>query len=119
VAVTIGLAGAGHRATQVHAPSIASCKHARFGGVWAPRPQAAGRLAGSYGVRAYQRFHDMFDECDAVVFAVPPAAQPDPAGVAAQRSKAVLLETPIAGDLAGAEQLAATVAALAWFPRWR
>jgi len=53
----------------------------------------------------------MLDDCDAVVFAVPPAAQPELAGAAAERAKAVLVETPIAGDLAGAEQLAATVAA--------
>jgi predicted dehydrogenase len=41
VTVTIGLAGAGRRAADVHAPSLASCPGARFAGIWAPRAQAA------------------------------------------------------------------------------
>ncbi len=108
--VTIGLAGAGHRAAGVHAPSLASCPGAHFAGVWAPRAQAARALADQHQVPAYERFDDMLDQCDAVVFAVPPAAQPDLAGLAAGRGKSVLLEIPVAGDLAGAEDLAAAIA---------
>ena len=108
--VTIGLAGAGHRAAGVHAPSLASCPGARFAGIWAPRAQAASALADKHAVAAFEHFGDMLDHCDAVVFAVPPAAQPDLAGLAAGRGKAVLLEIPIAGDLAGAEDLAETIA---------
>jgi predicted dehydrogenase len=53
----------------------------------------------------------MLEHCDAVVFAVPPAAQSALAVIAAGRRKAVLLGRPIAGDLAGAEELADAVAA--------
>jgi predicted dehydrogenase len=109
VTVTIGLAGAGRRAADVHAPSLASCPGARFAGIWAPRAQAAGALADKHAVAAFERFDEMLDQCDAVVFAVPPAAQPEIAGLAAARGKAVLLEIPIAGDLAGAQELAEAI----------
>ncbi len=111
VAVRIGLAGAGHRAATAHAPSLATCREARFAGVWAPRPEAARSLAGTHGVPAYRSFDELLTQCDAVAFAVPSAAQPDLASAAARRGKAVLLESPIAGDLAGAQELAAAVAA--------
>jgi predicted dehydrogenase len=111
VAVRIGLAGAGRRAATAHAPSLAACQQARFAGVWAPRPEAARSLAETHGVPAYRTFDELLSQCDAVAFAVPPAAQPDLAGAAARRGKAVLLESPIAGDLAGARALASAVAA--------
>jgi predicted dehydrogenase len=110
VTITIGLAGAGQRAAGVHAPGLASSPDARFGGVWAPRVPAARALADQHKVTAFERFDDLLDRCDAVVFAVPPAAQPELAGAAADRGKAVLLEIPIAGDLDGAQQLAEAVA---------
>ena len=92
MAVTVGLAGAGHRATDVYAPALASGLGARFAGIWVPRAQAAAPLAEKHGVTAYERFEQFLDHCDAVAFAVPPAAQPDLAGAAARRGKAVLLE---------------------------
>jgi predicted dehydrogenase len=111
VTVTIGLAGAGRRAANVHAPALASCPGARFAGIWAPRAQAASALADKHAVAGYESFNEMLDQCDAVVFAVPPAAQPQMAGLAAARGKAVLLEIPIAGDLAGAQELAEAIGA--------
>ena len=111
MAITVGLAGAGHRATDVYAPALASCLGAQFAGLWAPRAQAAGPLARKHGVTAYERFEQLLEHCDAVAFAVPPAAQPELAGVAARHGKAVLLEVPIAADVAGAEELTETAAA--------
>jgi predicted dehydrogenase len=111
VAVRIGLAGAGRRAVAAHAPALAECREAEFAGVWAPRPDAARSLAGQHGVRAYTSFEELLGQCDAVAFAVPPAAQPTLGGLAAGRGRAVLLETPIAGDLAGAQELALAVEA--------
>jgi predicted dehydrogenase len=111
MAITVGLAGAGNRATDVYAPALASCPGAQFAGIWAPRAQAAGPLAEKYGVTAYERFEGLLEQCDAVAFAVPPAAQPDLAGAAARGGKAVLLEVPVAADLAGAEELAETATA--------
>lgn len=112
--VRIGLTGAGRRAADAYAPALARCGQARFAGVWAPRLPAAECLASQHAVRAYHRFDDMLAGCDAVVLAVPPAAAPDLAEAAAGRSKAVLLESPIAADLAGAQRLARTSAGPAW-----
>ena len=112
MAITIGLAGAGRRASEAYAPALAATQDATFGGVWAPVLPTAQRLAGQYGVRTYERFADLLDECDAVAFAVPPAAQPGLAELAAGRSRAVLLGMPLAADLAGAEQVARAVAGL-------
>src|SRR5215469_11247774 len=102
MAITVGLAGAGQRATDVYAPALASCLGTEFAGIWAPREQAISPVAEKYGVTAFERFDQMLDQCDAVAFVVPPTAQPDLAGAAARRGKAVLLEVPIAADVTGA-----------------
>ena len=104
--ITVGLAGAGRRAAEVHAPAIASCPGLVFAGVWAPSPKAARELAESHGVRAFARYDELIDRCDAIVYAVPPATQAELAVLAMPHVKAVLLDRPIAGDLAGAEELA-------------
>jgi predicted dehydrogenase len=111
VVIRIGLAGAGGPAAAVHASSLAACRQAQFAGVWAPEPTAARSLAEVHGVPAFGTFDELLGGCDAVAFAVPPAAQPELAGAAAGRGKAVLLESPLAADLAGAQDLAAAVAA--------
>jgi predicted dehydrogenase len=108
MAISVGLAGAGNQATDVYAPSLATCAGARFAGIWGPTEEPAGPLAESYGVAAYDHFDRLLDRCDAVVFAVPPATQPDLAGAAARRGKAVLLAVPIAADVGGARELAET-----------
>jgi predicted dehydrogenase len=105
MAVTVGLAGAGRRASEAYAPSLASCPGIDFAGVWSRSPQSTRDLAARYSVPAFGRYDEMLDHCDAVAFAVPPPAQSDLAVIAAGRSKAVLLGRPIAGDLAGAEDL--------------
>ncbi len=111
MAITIGLAGAGQRAGQVHATAISSCPEASLAGVWAPRAETALRVAGAHGAPAFGSFEELLDRCDAVAFAVPPMAQPDLAGLAAARGKAVLLEVPVAADLDGAQRLAGAIAA--------
>jgi predicted dehydrogenase len=111
MAIAVGLAGAGNRATELYAPALDSCQGAQFAGIWAPTAQPAGPLAESYGVTAYDHFDQLLDRCDAVAFAVPPATQPDLAGAAARRGKAVLLGVPIAADVVGAQELAETATA--------
>lgn len=111
VAITIGLAGAGQRAAQVHATSISSCPDTSLAGVWAPRPGTAQRLADKHGAAAFGSFEDLLGHSDAVAFAVPPSAQPDLASLAAQQGKAVLLEVPVASGLDGAQRLAGAIAA--------
>ncbi|GIF08216.1 Gfo/Idh/MocA family protein [Actinoplanes siamensis] len=107
--VTIGLVGAGRRAAHVHAPTLAGSPDVSFTGVWAPTPGPVRELADRHHVRSFDRFADLLDHCDAVAFAVPPPVQAELATVAAQRGKSVFLERPMAGDIAGAEQLAEAV----------
>jgi predicted dehydrogenase len=105
MAVTVGLVGTGRRAVEAHAPALASCPEITFAGVWSRSREAVRGLADSYGITSYDRFDDLVQHCDAVAFAIPPAAQAEYAADAAHHGKAVLLERPIAGDVAGAEQL--------------
>ena len=109
VTVTIGLVGAGRRAAHAHAPTLAGSPDVRFAGVWAPTPGPVRELADRHHVRPFDRFADLLDHCDAVAFAVPPPVQAELAAAAAQRGKSVFLERPMAGDLAGAEELVEAV----------
>lgn len=109
--VSIGIVGAGPWAGMVHAPVFAAGLETRLAGVWARRIEAAEELTAKHGGRAFERYEDLLEACDAVVFSVPPDVQPGLAVQAAKAGKALLLEKPIAGDVAGAEQLAEAVAA--------
>jgi predicted dehydrogenase len=110
VAVTTGLVGAGRRA-ETFASALAASPDLEFAGVWARRPLAAQELAKRYDVSAFADLVDLLGVCEAVCFAVPPAVQGELAGIAARAGKSVLLQVPIAWDLADAEQLAETVVA--------
>jgi predicted dehydrogenase len=107
--VRIGLAGTGRRAVEFHAPALAAAADAELAGVWSRSSENAKALADEYDVPSARTFGELLDRCDAVAFALPPAVQPDFASIAAKRHKAVLLERPIAADLAGAEELARAV----------
>ena len=56
------------------------------------------------------RLEELFDRCDVVALAVPPAVQADLAPLAARAGKALLLEKPLADSLPAAER---------WPTRWR
>jgi predicted dehydrogenase len=104
--LAVGLVGAGPWAKMVHAPMLAAGPETRLAGVWARRPEAAHELALKFHARAFERYEEMLDACEAVAFAVAPDAQPALAIEAAQRGKALLLEKPIAAELDGARRLA-------------
>ncbi|MDF5755713.1 Gfo/Idh/MocA family oxidoreductase [Spongiactinospora sp. TRM90649] len=104
--VAVGLVGAGPWAVRTHAPVLAAGPHTRLAGVWARRPEAAAGL----GAPVYERLEELFDVCEAVAFAVPPAVQAELAVRAARAGKALLLEKPLAADLDGAERVAEAVA---------
>ena len=107
--VSVGLVGAGPWASLVHAPVLAAHPRTRLAGVWARRPEAAAELANKHGTTAFDSVDALLDACDAVAFAVPPDVQADLAVRAAAAGKHLLLEKPIAGDLAAAEGLADAV----------
>jgi predicted dehydrogenase len=108
-ALRVGLAGAGPWARNVHAPVLAAGPETQLAGVWSRTESSAQSLAAAHGVRASATFDGLLDGCDAVAIAVPPDVQPDLAVRAARAGKALMLEKPLALDVAGAEQIAAAV----------
>ncbi|MEQ4721103.1 Gfo/Idh/MocA family oxidoreductase [Nonomuraea sp. B19D2] len=104
--VAVGLAGAGLWAGAFHAPMLAQGPETRLAGVWARRPEAGRALASRFGAPYYEDYRDLLDGCEAVAFAVPPDAQAELATEAARAGRALLLDKPLALDLAAAEELA-------------
>ena len=106
----VGLAGAGPWARNVHAPTLAAGPETSLAGVWSRTEESAAALAAVHGVPTFPSFDALLDACEAVAIAVPPAVQPELAVRAARAGKALMLEKPLAPDVAGAEQIAAAVA---------
>ena len=105
----VGLVGAGPWATLVHAPVLAGAPETTLEAVWARRPEAAADLAARHGSTVAASPAELFERCEAVAFAVPPAVQAAMAVDAAHAGCALLLEKPIAADLPGAVALAEAV----------
>lgn len=108
--VRVGLIGAGPWARAMHARMLAAGPETRLTAVWARRPEAAQEIAGAHGAVAAGSPEELFDHCEAVAFAVPPAVQAELAVRAAKAGKAVLLEKPLGPDLAAARAVADAVA---------
>ena len=102
----IGLAGAGPWARTVHAPAIAAHPRWSAGGVWARRPEAAAEVAAVSGGPVHEEFDDLLAACDAVALAVPPQVQGELAPRVAAAGKHLVLEKPLAADLASAQRVA-------------
>lgn len=91
-----GLVGTGHWARFAHARALAGTPGVEFTAVWGRNPEAAGRLAASFGAIAHQDFDAFLADVDAVAFSVPPDVQGELAARAASAGKHLLLEKPIA-----------------------
>lgn len=89
----------------VHAPILANHPDTELVGVWARREEAAEHVAAKNGAVAILDYDDLLARCDAVAFCVPPDVQADMAVMAARAGKTLLLEKPLALDLAGAQRL--------------
>ncbi|HET6792824.1 MAG TPA: Gfo/Idh/MocA family oxidoreductase, partial [Acidimicrobiales bacterium] len=108
--VRVGIVGAGPWVKGAHAPVFAAGPETTLHAVWARRPEAAAAIADRYGATVAGSLDELADVSDVVVFAVPPAVQAELASRVARRSRPLLLEKPLAEDLAGAERLAEAVA---------
>lgn len=103
--VEVGLVGAGPWARTMHAPTLAAGPETRLAAVWARRGAAARELAAEHSATAAASFEELLDRCEAVAFAVPPDVQAALGVRAAHAGRALLLEKPIALDLAAAQHL--------------
>lgn len=108
--VRVGLVGAGPWARDMHAPMLAAGPETTLTAVWARRPDAAAALATAHGAAVAGSPDELFDGCDAVAFAVPPAVQATLAVRAARAGKALLLDKPLGADLRSARAVADAVA---------
>ncbi|WP_335976691.1 MULTISPECIES: Gfo/Idh/MocA family protein [Streptomycetaceae] len=108
--VRVGLIGAGPWARDMHAPMLAAGPQTNLTAVWARRPEAAAELAAAHGAVAATSIDELFDSCEAVAFAVPPAVQAELAVRAARAGKPLLLDKPLGADLAAARSVADAVA---------
>ncbi len=107
--LAVGIAGAGPWARGVHTPMLAAGPETRLAGVWSRTAASAEDLAREHDVPALPSFDALLDACAAVAIAVPPDIQVELAVRAAGAGKALLLEKPLALDVAGAEAIAAAV----------
>jgi predicted dehydrogenase len=107
----VGLIGAGPWATTIHAPGLADHPGTALTAVWARRPEAAQTLADTHCAATASSVEELFEQVDAVALAVPPSIQAELGVRAAEAGKHLILEKPIAADLAGAQRLADAVAA--------
>jgi predicted dehydrogenase len=105
----MGLVGAGPWAHKVHGPGIAGHAATELVATWARRSDAAADLAQRHGATSYADFDEFLSKVDAVAFAVPPGVQGELALRAATAGKHVVLEKPVAADVAAAEELVGAV----------
>ncbi|HVV13943.1 Gfo/Idh/MocA family oxidoreductase [Amycolatopsis sp.] len=105
----VGLVGAGPWAKSVHAPGLGNHPGVALTAIWARRAEAARELADEHCAGVAESFDELLDQVDAVAFAVPPGVQAGLAVRAAEAGKHVILEKPIAPDVAAAERLVEAV----------
>jgi len=100
--VRFGLVGTGFWAQEVHAPGVAGHPDTELAGVWGRDPAKAAVIAERHGARAHEDLDELFASVDAVLFSVPPDVQARAAVRAAAAGCHLLLEKPLALDLAAA-----------------
>ncbi|MGW5179211.1 Gfo/Idh/MocA family protein [Streptomyces sp. NPDC004082] len=109
----IGLFGAGPWAERTQAPAIAAHAGVEFAGVWARRPEAAKALAEAHGTTAHTGdagADELLASCDVAAFALPPDVQAPLAARAAAAGCHLLLDKPVATDVAAARDTAGAAA---------
>ncbi|MEU1405385.1 Gfo/Idh/MocA family oxidoreductase [Streptomyces sp. NPDC005728] len=102
----IGLLGTGPWAQAAYAPALAGHTGLDFAGVWGRRPEATSALAEQYGVRAYDDVDALLADVEAVAVALPPSVQAELAVRAARAGCHLLLDKPLALEVAEARAVA-------------
>jgi predicted dehydrogenase len=104
-----GVLGTGFWARTVHAATLAAHPSADLVGVWGRDLAKAKAVGAEFDVTGYDDLDALLPQVDAVALAVPPDVQVGLAERAAAAGKHLLLEKPIALDVAGADRLVTAV----------
>lgn len=102
----VGVVGVGHLG-QHHARILAALPDVELAAVADSRMEQAQTVAGRFNTRAVADYRDLLGQVDAVSVAVPTTSHHEVAGAFLSRGIPTLVEKPLAGSLAEAEDLAA------------
>jgi predicted dehydrogenase len=100
-----GVLGTGFWAKAVHAAGLAAHPTAELVGIWGRDVAKAKAIGAEFDVAGYADVDELLSQVDAVAIALPPDVQAPLAERAAAAGKHLLLEKPIALDVAGADRL--------------
>jgi predicted dehydrogenase len=106
-----GVLGTGHWARAVHAAALAGHPSAELVGVWGRDLAKAKAVGAEFDVAGYADLDALLGDVDAVAIALPPDVQAPLAVRAAEAGKHLLLEKPIALDVAAADRVVSAVTA--------
>src|SRR4051794_41254014 len=106
-----GVLGTGHWARAVHAAALAGHPSAELVGVWGRDLAKAKAVGAEFDVAGYADLDALLGDVDAVAIALPPDVQAPLAVRAAEAGKHLLLEKPIALDVAAADRVVSAGAA--------
>lgn len=101
-----GFIGTGIWVREVQAPAAAASTAVRLTSIYGRNHQAAAEVAAANGARAETDLARFFDGVDIVGIALPPSAQPEFALAAIAAGKHLLLEKPVAMEVAAARRIA-------------
>ncbi len=104
-----GLLGTGFWAKEVHATALAGHPSAELVGVWGRDLAKAKAVGAEFDVPGFGDVDELLSRVDAVAIALPPHVQAPLAERAAAAGKHLLLEKPIALDVAAADRVVAAV----------
>ena len=106
VPLRVGVAGTGSLGFH-HARILRDLPEVRMQGFFDIRPQRVREVAGELEIEARESLEDLLDLVDALVVAVPTSAHEEVALKAVERGVHVLVEKPMAPDLAAADRILA------------
>ena len=104
-----GVLGTGYWAKAVHAAALAGHPSAELVGVWGRDVAKAKAVGAEFDVQGYGDVDELLSQVDAVAIALPPHVQAPMAERVAGAGKHLLLEKPIALDVAAADRVVAAV----------
>ncbi len=115
-----GLLGTSYWALNTHGAALARSPHCQLEGVWGRDPAKAGDVAAHLGTQAYPDLDELLGRVDAVAMSVPPDVQATLAVRAARAGCHMLLEKPLALEVAQGQAVvdaidAAGTAAIVFF----